>query len=375
MPTNKPHIQHGLQRAFPYPRSTSGATSDLGKELIKSIQKSGPMTFFSYMEQCLYHPIYGYYSRPTIPTASKKGDFMTSVSVGPVFGILLAHRIYHFWKQNGSPGDFTVLELGGHDGTLARDFLAGAQTLDPEFATSLQYCLSEQHPDRLSWISENLKDQVQIIRSPSELNPKIGVVFANEVLDALPVSLYHREDGRWNEVGVQVTNSQLEWDNLDTSFELEGDYQDGYVTEGQASYQSFLQPFVESFQQSLFIFIDYGLDRESLYHPHRTAGTLRCYKNHRTNHHPLDDPGLCDLTADVNFTALTEDAQNLGLQPYPILNQSRYLTYLGRQWLLENPTPHEIRQFQTLIHPNHFGGRFYAAEFTSGEVSRGFMDS
>jgi len=372
MTIRKPNDLDGLLRAFPYPRSAAGATSDLALELIKGIKKSGPMPFSTYMGQCLYHPVHGYYSRPRVPTASKEGDFITSVSVGQVFGWILADRIFRFWQANGSPADFAILEPGGHDGQLAQDILDRARHLAPEFEKALNYHLYEPHPDRRSLAARNLEGRATVIASPGELASPLGVVLANEILDALPVPLFLHHNTEWSEVAVAVENKELTWTLLPSEFSLEGSYPEGYVTEGSPDFQSFLAPLVDSFDRSLMIFIDYGMDQESLDHPDRHVGTLRCYRNHRSNVHPLDSPGLCDLTADVNFTALENCARELSLDPHPMMEQSRYLTYCGRDWLLSSPSPEEVRQFQTLIHPSQFGTRFHVAEFTKGEVSRSF---
>ena len=118
--------------------------------------------------------------------------------------------------------------------------------------------------------------------------------------------------------------------------------------------------------------IDYGMDGVSLLHPARTAGTLRCYRQHRSDSHPLDFPGEQDLTADVNFTAFEAAAVKLDLKVHSALNQSRYLTHCGSSWLMNHPTPAEVSQFQTLIHPSQFGNRFYALELTKGSTNRAF---
>lgn len=368
MTIRKPTDLKGLQQAFPYPRLASGATSDLAPALIKFIRENGPLPFADYMDRCLYDPEMGYYSRPTVPTVSKEGDFITSVSVGPVFGRILAARLHHFWIANGSPGEFCILEPGGHDGSLARDILAGAFAIGPDFANSVRYMVYEPHPARRQLLADRLRDLVTVISSPHDLGAPIGAVVANEVLDALPVPLYLHSNKQWHEVAVTIENEQLAWTSVETTFTLTGDYPEGYVTEGSPGFDTFLKPLSGIFQKALLVFIDYGLDEESLYHPDRHVGTLRCYRNHRSNVHPLDEPGARDLTADVNFTAVERAAKALGLVSHPLMNQSRYLTYCGRDWLLNSPSMSEIRQFQTLIHPSQFGNRFHVAEFTKGDV-------
>lgn len=361
-----------LQQAFPYPRSGTGATTDLGLLISSQIEKSGPIPFADFMALALYHPELGYYARPDAPTVSKKGDFMTSVSVGPVFGTLLARRLHRFWSANGSPDSFTILEPGAHDGSLATDILAEIARLDPAFENAVRYLISEPLPARRRILQERLGSRATIIASPVEARADFGALIANEVLDALPVPLYLSSGDQWHEILVTSSGQSLDWASRPASPALPRGFPEGYIAEGPPHLKPFLEPFAEVFQKALFVWIDYGLDEESLYHPARTAGTLRCYRQHRSNIHPLDYPGEQDLTADVNFTAVENTARELGLTVHPVMNQSRYLTYCGKEWLLAGPSPHEISQFQTLIHPSQFGNRFYALEMTKGGVDPAF---
>lgn len=361
-----------LQQAFPYPRSTSGAITDLGRGIIESIRENGPISFSDYMARCLYDPKLGYYARDQAATVSKAGDFMTSVSVGPVFGLLLARRFHRFWEANGSPSTFTIFEPGAHDGSLALDVLAAARAHHPDFARSIDYVISEPLPLRRALLEKRLGDRARIVSSPDECRATIGVLVANEVLDALPVPLFLKTGCGWHEVFVTEKSNRLEWDLREAGPPLPRTLPDGYLAEGTPDFTSFLAPFERIFERGLHLWIDYGLDADSLLHPARTAGTLRCYRNHQTKVHPLDSPGEQDLTADVNFSAFEEAAGQLGLKVHPALNQSRFLTYCGKEWLLQSPSAREISQFQTLIHPSQFGNRFYTLELTKGKVERSF---
>jgi SAM-dependent MidA family methyltransferase len=372
MMSRKPADLAGLQQAFPYPRSAHGATTDLARLLIEEIRQSGPIPFQDYMARCLYHPELGYYARGESTTVSKKGDFMTSVSVGPVFGTLLSHRLHRFWQGNGSPDSFLVLEPGAHDGSLALDFLSAAKELDREFAHAIDYVISEPLPARRDVLQKRLGNKATIVSSPEEVHAPIGALIANEVLDALPVPLFLSDSTGWLEVLVTVENERLEWATRPAKPPLPHHLPVGYLAEGTPDFESFLSPFARALDQGLHLWIDYGLDAESLLHPARTAGTFRCYRHHRSDAHPLDHPGEQDLTADVNFTAFEEAAVQLELKVHPVLNQSRYLTHCGSSWLLNNPSPSEISQFQTLIHPTQFGNRFHALELTRGAVDRSF---
>jgi len=364
----------GLQQAFPYPRSDSGATSDLANKLIARISNCGPISFQDYMTECLYDPANGYYSRPMTPTASREGDFMTSISVGPVFGHLLARRFHKFWAANGSPESFTIVEIGAHDGSLALDILECLPAIDPEFANAAHYVISEPLPQRCLFLRERLGEQATIISKPEDIQADLGALVANEVLDALPVPLYLREQNEWREAAVVHDGDNFQWATLPDPIELpyKGDFPDGFVTEGDPDLRSFLGPLSDIFEKGLFTFIDYGMDEESLHHPARSAGTLRCYRNHQSNAHPLDFPGEQDLTGDVNFTSVENTARSLGLTQHSVTAQGRFLVHCAREWLLQSPSPKEVSQFQTLIHPGQFGNRFYFCELTKGDVDYAF---
>jgi SAM-dependent MidA family methyltransferase len=372
MISREPADLTGLQQAFPYPRSVPGATTDLSRLILAGIEKNGPISFRNYMAQCLYHPDLGYYARADAPTVSKKGDFMTSVSVGPLFGHLLAARLHRFWLANGSPSSFTILEVGAHDGSLASDILSASKKIDPTYATNISYFISEPLPARQKILQARLQSRATVVNSPSEVKADLGALVANEVLDALPVPLLLFTGRQWHEACVTAENDVLQWHTRLIESDLPKTFSDGYVTEGSPDLSAFLTSFSGVFERGLHLWIDYGLDEESLYHPARTAGTLRCFRNHRSDAHPLDFAGEQDLTADVNFTAVENSATQLGFQIHPVLNQSRYLTHCAREWLLGTPSAKEISQFQTLTHPSQFGNRFYALELTIGKVELAF---
>ncbi|MDB4143693.1 SAM-dependent methyltransferase [Akkermansiaceae bacterium] len=362
----------GLRRAFAYPRSAEGAISDLGEKLRLGITENGPLPFSDFMAQCLYHPQLGYYARPEATTVSKDGDFMTSVSVGPVFGQLLARRIERFWQLNGAPEDFCIFEVGAHNGSLAKDILPG---LSAELRKVTRYHIIEPLENQRVHLAKTLGPEFTILSAPLKKATTMGVVVANEVFDALPVPLYLFSNEQWHEATV-TWDDGFDWATRATDFSLPGNYPEGYVTEGRPNLVEFISPLTECFEKGLMTFIDYGLDEPSLYHPSRTAGTLRCYRKHSMTAHPLDHPGEQDLTSDVNFSAVEETATQLGLSSAPVMSQSRYLTHCAKEWLLSGTPPNasELRQFQTLIHPSQFGNRFYALELLKGPVERGFFE-
>lgn len=374
MSSDRPLDLEGLRRAFSYPRSNNGAITDLGQIILEKIAENGPIPFQDYMAECLYHPEHGYYARPEKTIISKKGDFITSVSVGHVFGKTLAQRLHQLWQENGGPHQCHLYEIGAHDGSLAQDILAEVAKIGGSFQKAIRYRIIEPLEAQRKRLSSIANDQLEILSVPPETPSEFGFLLANEVLDALPVPILLHSNNSWHEVLVSEDNNILTWDTRPTQNGPEGTFSEGYVTEAAPDFHSFLSPLTTCFQNGLFIFIDYGLDEPSLYHPTRNIGTFRCYRDHSTKCHPLDSPGQQDLTADVNFTAFEDTATILGLTLSQILDQSRYLTHSAKNWLLTgNATPTEIQQFQTLIHPSQFGTRFYALELAKGELKNGIF--
>src|SRR5438105_5645346 len=96
------------------------------------IERHGPIPFARFMELALYHPEHGYYASGRA-AIGRRGDFFTNVSVGPLFGKLLAAQFAEMWERLGKPHEFSIVEQGAHDGAFARDALAAARADAPEF--------------------------------------------------------------------------------------------------------------------------------------------------------------------------------------------------------------------------------------------------
>src|SRR5436309_2647559 len=172
---------------------------DLIRFIRAEIEKRGPVSFAWFMQQALYHPQYGYYSSGRC-AIGRKGDYFTNVSVGPLFGQLLAAQFAEIWECLGKINDFAIVEQGAHDGQFARDVLESVQKRSPEFFEALRYRIVEPFPvlqDRQSRTLELFRDKIEW---RSSLQPFIGVHFSNELLDAMSVRLI--SNGREKFVGV-----------------------------------------------------------------------------------------------------------------------------------------------------------------------------
>ena len=331
------------------------------------------------MGLALYHPQLGYYARET-RQVGRGGDFFTSVSVGPLFGNLLARRILSEWLELGSPDRWRIVESGAHDGTLAADILGAIQQLNPTAFAALEYVICEPLP-RLQAAQRTtlqpFKGSVIFLDGPGSLAaaPLPGIVFGNELLDALPFHLIEWRAGRWHDCRVGCDSEGRFFWNTDDLVDdpllieaVEGlgkNFPEGYRTEVRTNIRSFLEPLTRCISTGLLLWLDYGFAQPDYYLPERHRGTLRTFSKHRAAEDPLVTPGEIDITAHVDFTALAKNAIALGCQIRVFRNQGAWLTETGREWLLSLEGQEKgdlLRQFQTLVHPAHLGGSFHILE-------------
>nr|NIP95304.1 SAM-dependent methyltransferase [Akkermansiaceae bacterium] len=276
------------------------------------------------MELALYHEDYGYYSDPSRPRTGAAGDFATNASVGEAFGRLLALRFYRFWQEHGAPTPVHLLELGPEDGSVALDLLRAARALSPDFHGALRYTAGEISARKRAALARRFAEAEEphlvVLEPPTGPLGEFGVVFGNEVLDALPVRLVRWSKHRWRELRVGLRGDHLAWIEApirnsllaERAAALGSAFPERYQTELCLRTDQFFHDLVPVIDRGLFLFIDYGFPADDYYHPRRTAGTLQTYAGHQSNHHPLDSPGSRDLTAHVDFTATTAAARRAG---------------------------------------------------------------
>lgn len=363
-----------------YPIGTRPATPSLGSLLRGRIERDGPLGFPEFMAAALYEPGLGYYARD-VRQVGRGGDFFTSVSVGPVFGEILARRFLREWRDCGKPERWRIIECGAHDGTLAADVLDALAALDGVAYAALEYAIPEplanlQEAQRRTL--QRFGGTVRLIADSAELSDQAlpGIAFGNELLDALPFHIVERRDGRWMECRVALNaHGGFVWqlaEITDPALQralapLGGMFPDGYRTEVRTCVRAILEPLVRALRGGLMIWADYGFARPEFYQPDRTQGTIRTFSKHRAGENPLLAPGEADITAHVDFTAVAEDALALGGQPVEFRSQGTWITENARDWLLSQEGAARaaaLRQFRTLTHPAHLGGSFHFLELS-----------
>ncbi|HZZ91567.1 MAG TPA: SAM-dependent methyltransferase [Usitatibacter sp.] len=302
------------------------------------------MPFSRYMELALYAPGLGYYA-----AGSRKfgweGDFVTSPEISPMFARCLALQARQVLEACGGE----ILELGPGSGVLAAD-LYGA--LKEEGAAPSRYRLLEVSPDlrqrQQALIRERFPQDAErfewIDRLPDRIN---GFVIANEVLDVVPFSLVHRHEGGLRERGVILSEAGFAWDDQPMrDDELRrragavfppGDYD--YLSEIALAAEALVRTVAASLERGIALFIDYGFPEREYYHPQRSMGTMRCHYRHRFHGDPFFMPGLQDITAHVDFSAMARAAESAGAEVYGFTTQAYFLISCGLAVLVSGGDP------------------------------------
>ena len=336
------------------------------------------------METALYHEEHGYYASPA-PKVGKKGDFITSVSVGAAFGKILAHRLAHIWEDQGRPSPFSIIEMGADRGDLAYDICTELNTLVPE--CHWHYHIIEPREESQLAQSKKLKifqESISIHPTIETLHGLEGVFLSNELIDAFPVEIIQLQQGQWMQLFIEVENGHFRktW-KQPTTPELQSfittlgtDFSPDYTTEFRPGLDSFFSKVAAALTRGLIITVDYGFPRSHFYDPKRSEGTLQTYQNHQRGTDPLEAVGRQDITTHVDFTQLANAQIKHGFQVHDFTAQARFLTHHGKAWLLQleqHFTPQSlpsVQQFQTLTHPDFLGSKFHVLE-----TAKGFLPS
>lgn len=387
-----------MQTSLPEPTQAARDHSAQLSELIRTAirNEGGAIAFSRYMELALYAPGLGYYSAGA-QKFGRAGDFITAPETGPLFAQCVAQACAPVLLQLGE--DTMLLEPGGGSGAFAQDALVHLALLD---ALPARYAILEPSADlrqrqreRLAAnLPSDLFDRVVWLDSPPE-HAWNGVLFANEVLDALPASRFAIHDGDVFEeaVALDADDGFIRKDRpadaaLTTAVRHVEDYlgepfPDGFRSELHLHLPHWLQAMTQSLQRGALLFIDYGHSRRDYYAKSRNGGTLRSFHRHRLMDDPFLWPGLTDLTASVDFTALAEAGTQAGFEFAGTCSQASFL--FGNQLAqcfdsLHALAPNEAaryalsQQVKQLTLPGAMGESFQAMGFARGvDVGHAFL--
>ena len=308
--------------------------TELVKIIRRKIDNEGPQPFAWFMEQALYHPEHGYYSSDRA-VIGRAGDYFTNVSVGPLFGELLAVQFAEIWQRLGAIEDFVIVEQGAHHGELAKDVLEAARRRFPEFFAALRYQIVEPFPklqDRQSQTLRQIGERVQWRRSLDELEPFAGIHFSNELLDSMPINLR-------NKVVDLVGNKFVFADSPDEQ-------------PTNQSQLDWIANVARKLTRGFVLTIDYGFPRTEF----REIVQVRA--KHRELDSPFEQIGEADITAHVNWTEIAEAAEKNGMCLVGFTDQHHFLTGLISAFpeIVADEKPK--RSLQTLLHPEMLGRAF-----------------
>ncbi len=346
----------------------------------RHIAANGPVTFRWFMEQALYHSGHGYYASGKA-SIGRRGDYFTNVSVGTLFGELLAGQFCEMWERMERPTPFVIVEQGANDGAFASDVLSSFQVRDPDLFRALEYVIVEPFQILRERQQEKLDafPNVSWRESLAALDPFTGIHFSNELIDAMPVHLVRFTGGEWRERYVnesfELIDGPLSTGDLSRALR-DMPRIEGYQTEVNLAALAWLDELSKKLVRGHVISIDYGHSREDFYSPDRTQGTLACYSAHRRSENPLAAIGESDITAHVEFTTLVEHAESAGFDLAGFTDQHHFMVGLGRRAFpdtSEAPTPERqqrLRAFRTLMHPNLMGLSFKVLCLQKGVANR-----
>ena len=353
--------------------------------LDERIRRFGPITFAEYMRECLYHPLYGYYSQPESRGFS---DYYTSVDVHPIFGRLLVRQFAQMWEQLKHPTEFYLVEGAAGTGRLAGHILDFAQAKLPEFYGALHYVAVEQSPSRCDQLAARLAAHIgrgscqTSIVMPAKI--PTGCVFSNELLDALPVHRVIRENGKLQESFVASDGAAFSEVRMPLSTCAISDYfaaQEIDLIEGQQAEAAleacdWISEIGRRLERGFVLTIDYGHEASELFDGHHMAGTVLAYAGHRASEDYYSAPGKQDLTAHVDFTALRLWGARTGLVTLGMVSQTAFLLALGQgnefadlydEGMDETARVRARLQLKTLIFPEGMGERFQVFVQQKGE--------
>jgi SAM-dependent MidA family methyltransferase len=340
----------------------------------EEIRKSGVISFARFMELALYCPETGYYESQK-DNVGQRGDFITSVSTGSLFGELLAFQFAEWLAEMRSAEcGVRIVEAGAHDGKLAADILSWLQIHRPELFSEIEYVVLEPSPRRQVWQKETLKQFPNVCWHEAPVSslqsPVSGIIFNNELLDAFPVHRHgwDANNKAWFEWGVTADGDGFVWAKIPHSAfrtphsALESVLPDGYTIETSPAAESWWRAAAGILARGKLLAIDYGFTADEMFSPGRPRGTLRAYHRHRVTDDVLANPGEQDLTAHVNFSAIQQAGEAAGLKTEAFCTQPQFLTRILQKAVLEKSfaewNASRTRQFQTLTHPEHLGRAF-----------------
>jgi SAM-dependent MidA family methyltransferase len=338
---------------LPPPGPEALAHSEQLRQLIQDdiARQEGWIPFSRFMELALYAPGLGYYTAGARKFGGA-GDFVTAPEISPLFGRVVARQAAEIMALSAP----VITELGAGSGKLAADMLLELEKLgrlpDQYRILDLSADLRERQHALLAQRVPHLLPRVTWLDAlPDTLE---GMVFGNEVLDALPVHLLRWEKEGIAERGVCASGQTFSWHDRpvqDPGLEEAARrirVPEGYQSEISLSARGLARSLSERLRKGVVLFADYGFGAGEYYHPQRSQGTLMCHYRHHAHDDPFFLVGLQDITAHVDFSAIAESAAEGGAHLLGYTTQAHFLINGGILDLLQETSPENAREYLPL---------------------------
>jgi len=295
------------------------------------IDAGGWIPFDRFMQAALYEPGLGYYESAEV--FGRAGDFVTGSQLGPWLSLGYADLIRWGWQQLGEPADWVLVEQGGGTGKLLGDvvILLHGQGVVPPRIIAIE--ASEQMRKRQQAHYADLGLDVESVATVAEAGV-LGncLMFCNELPDAFPVRCFSWRDATLFERGVAHCGEGFVWQDgapidepLEIDEQLKNEWPDGYSSEWNPNLASWQADVAGMIGRGFLFCVDYGYSQQEYYRPQRIEGTLMGHRGHQVVEDVLKNPGSCDITAHIDFTALRRVGERLDLKPTCFMNQGAWL--------------------------------------------------
>jgi SAM-dependent MidA family methyltransferase len=369
-------LKNDQDQSLPQPDADSAAHSDRVAEHLRAVidARGADISFAEFMHEALYAPGLGYYSAGSAKFGDA-GDFTTAPEVSSVFGRVVARQCASAMAEIAAP---SILEVGAGSGKLAADVLTKLAQIDAlperyeilEVSADLrdrqQTFLAAEVPEfftRVSWLQQLPKEHR-------------GVIIANEVLDALPVERFVRRAGQTLQLGVAVVKDEFVFVErkptdalVNAVAHIEQDIgrplADDFVSDVCLAAPAWIADLAAALHEGVALLFDYGVSRREYYAEERSDGWLRCHFRHHAHNDPLILPGIQDITAWVDFSAVAAAAIDHGLDVEGFVTQAHFLLNGGLAEELadfsELPSAAQLRlsgQVKLLTLPGEMGENF-----------------
>lgn len=323
--------------------SSDDENESLLDALIDRIRLEGPITFRDWMSLALYFEHGGYYRRKDLTRWGPAGDYRTAPERSPLFAATFARYFASLYEELGSPKSWTIVEAGAGAGHFAQGVLDSFKNNHAEIFAATRYVIDDVSEDGREQARQRLPEFADHTEFSEIVNMSeregVGIVFANELLDAFPLHRVIVRDGQLLEfhVGLDLAD-QFVWIEREPSTPDLGLYLEragvqlveGQIAEINLHVEEWMKDAASLFKRGFLVLVDYGAEAEELFNAsHRKEGTLRAFRRHKFADDMLARPGEQDLTATIDWSNVKRIGERLGMRLVSFERQDEFLLRSG----------------------------------------------